>query len=277
MWLVASCCVAASCVCAFTHLFICSTLQGTFQLFFSALNVDVKIGLFVNLNFQILHFLDVSELEELLVNGVFHKFVLNDELFNFAGALMRVVLCVEVIRHLRVKRSILCRSLFYEVWRLRWCFKPLRAGFLSNQQLLLLRHETNPLSAHAVLWMCSWYHTWLIRLSAAGEPLTICDATTFFLACVVVDLQQLLRNAWHLASRRNSCGIISGKRYRISNSILLIDQTTPLALVILDSLIQARLKVIRIWNRYPTTFERSARIQLRCIPFLIAIGCHLYF
>lgn len=89
------------------------------------------------------------------MDGVFHKFVLNDELFNFAGALMRVVLCVEVIRHLRVKRPILCRSLFYEVWRLR-PIKPLReAGFLSNLLLLLLPHETNSLSAHVVLWMCS--------------------------------------------------------------------------------------------------------------------------
>ena len=118
--------------------------------------------------------------------SILHKFGLNNELFYFAGALMGVVLSVKVIRHLRVKGPILCRSLFYEVWRL-WRFKHLRAP-LSKLLLLLLRQKTNALATHAVLWVCTRYLARRIRLSAAGEPLTIRDAATFFLRCVVVDL-----------------------------------------------------------------------------------------
>jgi len=73
------------------------------------------------LDFQVLHLLDISQLQELLVNGIFHKFVLDYELFYLAGALVRVMLSVEVIRHLGVEGSILCRPLLYEVWRL-WRF-----------------------------------------------------------------------------------------------------------------------------------------------------------
>jgi hypothetical protein len=120
------------------------------------------------------------------VNSIFHKFVLNNELLYFAGALMGVVLSVKVIGHLRVKGPILCRSLFYEVWRL-WRFKHLRAP-LSKLLLLLLRQKANSLATHAVLGVCSRYLARRIRLSAAGEPLTTRDATSLFLRCVAADL-----------------------------------------------------------------------------------------
>ena len=192
------------------------------------------------------------------MNSILHQFVLNYQLLYFAGALVRVMLSVEVIRHLRVKGSILCRPLFDEVCGLR-CFVHLRAT-LSKRLLLLLQLQTHALTAHAVLWICSRYLSWLICLPAASKPLTIPDATFLPHLYLIIDLQQLLGNAWHLSRRRSSSSIVIRKTNWIRYSILLTNQSIAWALLILDSLIQAWLKIIGIRNRYSTAFKSSAFI-----------------
>lgn len=204
------------------------------------------------------------------MNSILHQFVLNYQLLYFAGALVRVMLSVEVIRHLRVKRSILCRSLFDEVCGLR-CFVHLRAT-LSKRLLLLLELQTHALTAYAVLWICSRCLSWLIRLPAASKPLTISDATFLLHLYLIVDLQQLLWNAWHLSRRSSSSSVVIRKTDWIRYSILLTNQSIAWALLILDSLIQAWLKIIGIRNRYSTAFKSSAFIQLCSISFLVAVA-----
>ena len=59
--------------------------------------------------------------------GIFHKSILGYQLVYFASALMRVMLRVEIIRHLVVNGAILGRSLFHEIGRQR-SFMRLRAA-----------------------------------------------------------------------------------------------------------------------------------------------------
>lgn len=120
------------------------------------------------------------------MNSVFHEFVLNYQLFYFAGALVRVMLTVEVIGHLRVEGSILSRPLFHEV-RCLGCFMHLRTA-LSRGLLLLLWLQTHTLATDVVLWMCSRCLSWLVRLPAAGEPLAVPNTSFLLSKHVVVDL-----------------------------------------------------------------------------------------